>query len=285
MMNPSSAIHQAVGSAAAMVLLSVVLATAPIAAQSLASGAPDETFEVASIRPTTRRQVPAPRVLPNGQFEMTGTTLRDLLRVAYSTNRGQVDVIGPDWVGTARFDVVAKPPAGTKPTVSMLQNLLRNRFSLKAHLDTRQGVVWNLTLADEKGRLGEGLAPSRCGAAADDSPVQTADEALQRLTTGRGMCGALRIGAGPTLFGEGSLDDLASILSNFPVINAPVADRTGLSGAYDMRVRWRADNNLDPDAGPLIFTALEEQLGLKLQRGTGTVEVLVIDEVHTLAAD
>jgi uncharacterized protein (TIGR03435 family) len=254
--------------------------TSTCLAQSLAPGEPDLTFDVASIRPTTRQQVPTPRVLPNGRFEMTGTTLRDLLRVAYPTQHGQVEVIGPGWVRTARFDVVARAPAGVKPTTSMLQNLLRDRFMLKTHLETREGVVWSLVLADEQGRLGEWLIPNRCGTAPDDVPVGTVDEALQRLKAKRGLCGALRIGAGPTLFGEGSIDDLASILSNFPVVDAPVANRTGLTGLYDIRLRWRGDNNPNPEDGPLIFTALEEQLGLKLQRGRGATEVLVIDEAE-----
>lgn len=267
---------------ASAVLLCV--ARAP-SAQSLAEGDPNVTFEVASIKPTMRQQVPAPRVLPSGQFEMTGTTLRDLLRVAYPTQHGQVEVSGPGWVRTARFDVLAKAPAGMKPTTSMLQNLLRDRFKLKTHLETREGVVWSLMFANEQGRLGEWLIPNRCGTAPDDVPVGTVDEALQRLKAKRGLCTALRIGAGPTLFGEGSIDDLASILSNFPVVDAPVANRTGLTGLYDIRLRWRGDNNPNPEDGPLIFTALEEQLGLKLQRGRGPTEVLVIDEVQPPAGN
>lgn len=78
---------------------------------------------------------------------------------------------------------------------------------------------------------------------------------------------------------------IASILSNYPVVNAPVVNRTGLTGLYDIRFRWRADNNPNPDDGPLLFTALEEQLQLKLQRSTGTVEVLVIDQVQPLIPD
>ena len=276
------------GSAAAILVAVAILPgmTAATAEQSIAPRVPGLAFEVASIKPTTRMQIPAPRILPGGQFEMTATTLRDLIRVAYPTEHGQVEVTGgPDWIASARFDVAAKAPTGEQVTMLMLRNLLRERFKLQAHVEMRQGPIWTLTLGDERRRLGEGLTPSRCGAAPDDSPVQTADEALQRLKAGRGLCAPLRIGAGPTLFGEGSLDDLASILSNYPVVNAPVVNRTGLTGLYDIRFRWRADNNPNPDDGPLLFTALEEQLQLRLRRSTGTVEVLVIDRVQPLIPD
>lgn len=262
------------------------LMTARGTAQSLATGAPNATFEVASIRPTTRAQVPAPQVLPSGQFEMSGTTLRELIRVAYPTNQGQIDVVGgPGWISTARFDVVAKPRTGARPTLSMLQSLLAQRFKLKVHSETRQGAVWSLTLISRQGALGPDLSPSTCGKMPITSEIKSAEEARTTVMAGPTLCTPLRIGAGPTIVGEASISDLASLLSNFPVINAPVVDRTGLAGAFTIRVRWRADNNPNPEGGPLIFTALEEQLGLKLERGTGQVDVVVIDEVHPLVAD
>src|SRR5687767_2389470 len=90
--------------AAAAVL--IALMTGRGAAQSLATGAPGATFEVASIKPTTRMQAPAPRVLPGGQFEIEQAALRDLIRLAYPTDHGQVDVVGgSDWVRISRFSV------------------------------------------------------------------------------------------------------------------------------------------------------------------------------------
>jgi uncharacterized protein (TIGR03435 family) len=167
--------------------------------------------------------------------------------------------------------VIAKPPAGVRPTLTMLQSLLAERFTLKVHTETRQGTLWSLTLASKQGKLGPDLVPSMCGKAPDTSDAKT--------------CTPIRIAAGPSLVGEASIGDLASILSNYPVVNGPVVDRTGLSGVFSILMRWRADNNPNPDAGPLLFTALEEQLGLKLERGTGPVDVVVIDAVEQLAAN
>ena len=68
-------------------------------------------------------------------------------------------------------------------------------------------------------------------------------------------------------------------------LDRPVVDRTGLTGVYSIRLRWRGDNNPNPEDGPLLFTALEDQLGLKLERSSGTLEILVIDEVQQLIPD
>lgn len=259
---------------------------AGVSAQSLAAGGPHVTFDVASIKTTTRTQVPAPQVLPSGQFEMSGATLRDLIRVAYPARQGQVDVVGgPEWIRTARFDVMAKPPAGAQPTVQMLQALLTERFRLKVRTEQREGSIWNLTLAGKQGRPGPNLVPSTCGRMPDTSDAKTAEEGLTRLMAGPTLCTRMRIAAGPTLIGEASIPDLASLLSNYPVVDAPVADRTGLPGVFSILMRWRGDNNPDPEAGPLLFTALEEQLGLKLERGTGMVDVVVIDAVEPLVGN
>ena len=241
------------------------IAMGAFAAQSLATTPSDATFEVASIKPTTRASAPAPQVLPSGQFEMREATLRDLIRVAYPSAQGQVDVVGgPDWVRSGRFNVVAKPPAGVRPTQRMLQALLADRFKLRIHRDSRQGTIWNLTLTSRQGQLGPHLTPSTCG------PT---------------VCTPIRIAGGPSLVGEASIGDLASILSNATVVDAPVADRTGLTGTFNILLRWRAENNPNPDAGPPLFTALEEQLGLKLEKSSGVIDVVVIDSVEQLVAD
>ena len=272
--------------AAALPALIVIVGTGAISAQSLATTPTDATFEVASIKPTTRASAPAPQVLPSGQFEMREATLRDLIRVAYPSAQGQVDVVGgPDWVRTGRFNVVAKPPAGVRPTPRMLQALLAERFKLRIHTDSRQGTIWNLTLTSGQGKLGPHLTPSTCGTTPDTAGIENAETALKALMAGPTLCTPIRIAGGPSLIGEASIGDLASILSNATVVDAPVADRTGLTGTFNILLRWRPENNPNPDAGPPLFTALEEQLGLKLEKGRGTIDVVVIDSVEQLVAD
>ena len=94
-------------------------------------------------------------------------------------------------------------------------------------------------------------------------------------------CSTLRIGAGPTFFGRAvTMARFAAFLSEFPMISAPVVDHTGLTGTYDFRMQTRADNNPNPEAGAPMPVALEEQLGLKLERATGPLNVIVIDGVQ-----
>ena len=264
----------------------LTVAMGAFAAQSLATTPTDATFEVASIKPTSRASAPAPQVLPSGQFEMREATLRDLIRVAYPSAQGQVDVVGgPDWVRSGRFNVVAKPPAGVRPTRRMLQALLADRFKLRVHADTRQGTIWNLTLTSGQGKPGPQLRPSTCGTTPDARGITNAETALQVLMAGPTVCTPVRIAGGPSLVGEASIGDLASILSNATVVDAPVADRTGLTGTFNILLRWRAENNPNPDAGPPLFTALEEQLGLKLEKSSGMIDVVVIDSVEALVVD
>jgi uncharacterized protein (TIGR03435 family) len=124
-----------------------------------------------------------------------------------------------------------------------------------------------------------------CGTDADPLPGRL-DEALERAINAPAQrlvaeCGVLRFAAGPTLIGEGiTMVRFASTLSEFPILSAPVVDRTGLTGTYNLRMQYRGDNNPNPEAGPLMPTALEEQLGLKLERSRAPVDVVVIEAVE-----
>lgn len=232
-------------------------------AQDLVPGQAGQAFDVASIKPSQETRVPLARVLPNGQVHFVGVTLRDLIRMAYPSAAGQIDVEGgPGWIGSDRFDVVANAPMNTQPSASMLQRLLAERFNLRVHSRTDQGAVYALRLARADGRLGPALSRSTCGAP-DRSP-----------------CAPIRIAAGPSLVGQGvTMSNLAATLSNFPVLGGPVIDRTGLTGAYDVQVQFRGATNPNPDAGPLLPDALQEQLGLKVERSTGPRDVVVVDAV------
>jgi uncharacterized protein (TIGR03435 family) len=253
------------------------------AAAQQSSGPP--SFDVASVKLTSNVQAPAPRILPNGTLEISTATLRDLIRIAYPSQQGQVEVIGgPDWVRSTRFEIIAKAPTGMTPTLPMLRALLAERFKLAVRSEHREGTTWTIVRNHSDGRLGSGLKPVSCAAFAQEPPISSAQGAGGDVDP-LAACAPLRIGLGPRLFGQSSIAGLATILSNAPIINGPIVDRTELPGAYEIALRWRADNDPNVDGGPDLFTALKEQLGLRLDRSTGTIEVLVIDAVELLAVN
>jgi uncharacterized protein (TIGR03435 family) len=257
-------------------------------AQTLPPGGDQDRFDVASLKPNmTGPRVPIPRILPGGELQIVGVTLRDLIRMAYPSPSGQVLVEGgPAWITADRFDLIAKTTGGP-PTAAMLRALLQERFKLQARSVTREGTGFALVLARRDGRLGSQIQSVSCPHA--ESAPAIFNEPLERAMNvdhAPGVdCSSLRIGAGPTFFGEAvTMPRFAAFLSEFPMLSAPVLDRTGLTGTYSFRLQTRADNNPNPEAGPMPV-ALEEQLGLKLERATGPVDVVVVDRVERPAAD
>jgi uncharacterized protein (TIGR03435 family) len=97
-------------------------------------------------------------------------------------------------------------------------------------------------------------------------------------------CPPIRIGAGPTIIGEGvTMSELAEYLAGMPVVNRVVYDRTEVDGRFNFRIRWVPGGpTVDPGAGPDLFGALQQQLGLRLERGTALVDVIVIDHAEPL---
>jgi len=286
--------HQAVKVA----LLASVLAVQVAAAQEM-------KFEVASIRPNTLGQESFLWAFRNGRFTAQYATLRALIRSAYGkpelvlTERQVIG--GPKWLDTDRFDVQATAPTlpnsprGTfsAPLLKMLRNLLEERFSLRAHVETREFPLFALVKARRDGRLGPGLRHRQqpCTPAMADA----AGGPIALGTSTRQTCGG-RTGPG-VLMGTGlTMSNLASGLSQFVGgIDRIVVDRTEVTGTFDVDLRWRLDSSLaagsqtgeaSPDSqAPSLFTALEEQLGLKLERTNGPADVLVIDHVEPLTAN
>jgi len=230
------------------------------------------------------------RLLPSGGFEAVNVTLASIIRLAYSLQDFQM-VGGPEWLDTARFDVQARAPEGATQSEAgrRLQSLLAERFALKVHRETRDHPIYALVLARADGSLGPRLRRSQYDPEKLQAQVAKAIRENPRtfsppqcgLTAGRrlGSCGIT----------------MASLSSLLPIYaGRMVVDRTGLTGGYDYELQFGGREipgtgpgggfpvpiaPEDPDA-PSIFTALEEQLGLKLEPQTGPVEVLVIDHVE-----
>jgi uncharacterized protein (TIGR03435 family) len=153
-----------------------------------------------------------------------------------------------------RFDIAAKPETRSRPeeVLLMMQRLLADRFQLALHRESKEARVYELVVAKAGPKLRE--------------PKDDAEAGLQ------GQKGRITARATP-------LAILARYLSQR--LGQPVVDKTGLLGRYDFTLQYEADGANDPAAaGPSIFTAIEEQLGLRLQPGKGPVDILVVDRAE-----
>jgi uncharacterized protein (TIGR03435 family) len=275
--------------------VAVVAVAAPIFAQSVPRRSTgDPRFEVASIKRNTgdaqKMMVLAPRFLPGGSFEAFNVTLRSLIRLAYGLQDFQM-VGGPKWIDTDRFDMQARGPQGAAESDAprRLQALLAERFALKAHRETRNHPIYALVLARADRSLGPRLRRSQI----DPKKIEEQDARMLRESPATFTPLECGLAAGRRLGDCGTT--MAVLASRFPMyVGRMVVDRTGLTGAYAYDLRF-GDNPIpgagpgggfpfptqpaNPDA-PSLFTALEEQLGLKLVPQTGRVEVLVIDHVQ-----
>jgi uncharacterized protein (TIGR03435 family) len=234
-----------------------------------------------------------------------------LIRIAFQVQPFQITG-GPSWVESDRFDIAAKAEGNFPPTAPvpggppgvpqrMLQSLLRERFKLTTHSETRDMPVYDLVLARRDGQLGAKLKASTLDCAAilgargrGGAPLSPPGPQGRSGVPGCGM----RIGPG-VLNGNGvAMTFLANSLSQ--MVQRVVTDKTGLNGNYEFEVTFTPDGPqagpgtpppgapplppIDPNA-PSIYTAVQEQLGLKLDSARGPVAVLVIDTVEQPTPD
>jgi len=261
--------------------IGVALATASLYIAAPQTKPP--AFEVASIKPNaTGDNRIMMQMAPGGRLNVTGATLRMLIRNAYRVQDFQI-IGGPQWISADRFDIQAKAEDNASQTQvnEMLQTLLAERFQLKFHKETRELPVYELAVAKNGPKLEETKV---------DGPPRTFQGPDGRTQTmGRGM---VMIGRGQINGGGMSMAQLAQMLGNN--LGRTVVDKTGLTGNYDIQLSWTPDPGQGPlmpglppgggDRGapadpslPSIFTAIQEQLGLKIDSGKGPVEVMVID--------
>ncbi len=250
------------------------------------------TFEAASIRPARPDNPPGQGVsrAPGGRFNAVNAPLRFLIMYAYQLQSHQL-VGAPEWSVNERFDIVAKmegdPPSivtsGTDPFRLAMRSLLVDRFGLVAHPETRELDIYALTMARPGGQPGRGLkqSPEDCATmaararAAGPTPAPTPDGQPPFI------CGS-SLGRGRIRFAGYPLSLFASGLS--PNLGRAVVDRTGLTGNWAFDLTYAPEPSPDSDS-PGLFTAIQEQLGLKLESTKGPVDVLVIDRVERPTPD
>jgi uncharacterized protein (TIGR03435 family) len=238
-----------------------------VAAPALLHGQqPDQkplAFEVASVKPSNPAENAIGQTWTRTQYRAKNAPLFFL--ISQSFGRSQDDEIAgaPAWLKTDRWDIVAEAPT-PGPPFPRLRALLEDRFKLVTHVETRTLPVYELVVVRRDGTLGPQL----------------------RAATGRGQ---FRQGTGLFTARATSVGILANTLAY--AAHGRVIDHTGLNDKYDIDLRWVVDTPKDGNAqpasddAPSIFTAVQEQLGLKLQPTKAAVEVLVIDHVEKPTPD
>jgi len=217
---------------------------------------------------------------PGGRFVATGAPLKFLMTSAYHVRDFQI-LGGPNWITSDRWDIDARAAEGTvtrqgppDPNVPdtmslMVQSLIEDRFQLKIHRETREQPIYELVIAKggSKVKLSDDQGPVQPQQRGDEPPPVRRNS----LTIGRG-----------DFQGEGiQFGIFVNALSQ--QLGRPIVDKTELKGFYDFRLQWTPQLGQQPEtdsSGPTIFTAIQEQLGLRLESSKGPVDVIVIESVQ-----
>ena len=255
-------------------LTSILLgALITLAVQARPPAAPPR-FEVASVKENTSNDGIIVIQTQKGRFTARGFTLAALIRTAYRIQEFQI-IGGPEWIHTARFDVEATFQDADRATVDlMLRALLTERFTLVVHNETRERPVFALVFA---------RADKKPGLELQKSSIDCA------TAKGADACGS-SVGPGYIRARGRTMTQFAESLSQLTITGSSlsrlIVDRTGAEGQYNLSLRFTPENippvaipglpPIDPN-GPSIFTALQEQLGLKLEASNAMVPVLVVD--------
>jgi uncharacterized protein (TIGR03435 family) len=265
------------------------------------------TFEVASIkRNTSGTGNITMQMAPGGRLNFVNMPVRALIVRAYQLQPFQV-IGGPAWLANDRFDIIAKAEGDATPpqTNLMLRTLLADRFKLVVHTETRELPVYHLVKARPDGNLGPALKPAAVDCAAGRGrggpPPPGAPGGAGPVPGPAGAAAGCMMMIGPGRITVGGQPLTAFVNSLATQVGRPVFDKTGLTGSFDFTLSYMAEAGRggpvgppppgapplpppDPDA-PSLFTALQEQLGLKLEAERGPVEVIVIDSVEQPTED
>jgi uncharacterized protein (TIGR03435 family) len=280
------------------VILAIGVALCSIAVRAQeAAPAPLPTFEVASVKENMSgsQRVVFPGQLP-GRYTATNVPLIFIVQNAFQLRAHEI-AGAPDWTFSTPFDITATYPPGIQPTGLearlMVQKLLADRFGLVTHRETRELPMYALTVARGDGRLGPNLVRSDVDCEkwiAEKRPQRDAGGPSPVAPSGFRPACMLNASVRYLTGGTRTIQQLTAALQS--LVERPVVDRTGLSGTFDMDMKWTSgvasapgSNAAPVDDGASIFTALQEQLGLKLEAGRAPFEVLVIDSVSRPTPD
>jgi uncharacterized protein (TIGR03435 family) len=253
--------------AAGMMAVIVPIAGGLLRAPSVRAQQPTgpSEFDAVSVRPSdpNSRNGTVVSFTAGAGLRVVNATVKDLIETGYDVRAFQI-VGGPGWVGSTKYDVTGTPdPKGAAASPAnnnvrlKVQAMLKDRFRLQLHRESRNEPVYSLVVA-------------RGGIKADG--LRATDGARRGVNAGKG-----------TMLGEAaSMKDLVAKLAK--LLDRPVVDNTGLADNYDFKLEWMPDPGAsapeESSLGPSLFTALQQQLGLRLEATKGPVDVLVIDRVE-----
>jgi uncharacterized protein (TIGR03435 family) len=217
-----------------------------------------QQFEVAVIRPSAPSAGGTSfNVYDGGRVKIANEPVKLLIRTAFQLQNSQVAGV-PAWVESDRYDIEAKTGRPEKPAPGTLgpylQDMLAQRFHMQSHRETRELTVWAMV----SGKGGTKLKPA-------------SEDERAGMNTSNGISSTKAVATATTM------ELLTVYIGNR--LGAIVQDQTGLKGAYDFTLEWAPDQAANASA-PSLITAIEEQLGLKLESRKSPVEVLVIDRIE-----
>jgi uncharacterized protein (TIGR03435 family) len=258
-------------------------------------------FEVASVKQNNSGDPRTGGRLAGASFSMINEPLWRLIGEAYgdpqALPRDRI-IGGPSWIDTDRFDIdaVSSAPLDRSRADLMLRHLLAERFKLAAHAETREMPVFALRFARRDGALG----PQLRRADVDCKALGATGTLVPPSPNGRAC--VMQFGFGRSAANGLTIHELATVALS-RAVGRPVIDQTGLSGPFEWSLAWTPDNlpsrapgtppdqpvtvngiAIDPN-GPSLLTAIEEQLGLKLESARGAVDVVVIDHAEKPTSD
>jgi uncharacterized protein (TIGR03435 family) len=300
-------------------LFRTLAATAALCACAFAQPPASPTFEVASIKPAAPQEMGrmmigirgGPGTPDPGQMTFTNVSLSMLVSIGYDVRDYQVN--SPDWMNSTRFDIVAKVPQGATKEDSrvMIQNLLAERFKLKIHKDSKEMSIYGLLVGKNGIKMQEspkaappdpntspdGPRPDAGPAGGRMGPPQRDKDGFPVLRGGRGNL--ISMGAGGKLQMVGGRVSMAQLCNTLSMqLGRPVVDMTGLKGEYDYKLEFSAEGlammkgmpapppGVGPapsegsESGPNLITAVQEQLGLRLESRKGPVDHIVVDSAE-----
>lgn len=272
-----------IASAALLLSTTGILAQSPAVAPTQVPGTTPaarpkfDAFEVATIKPGTPDPKAGRYIIMQGTNRFVGKnyTLKLMIAAAYDLNPHTISG-GPDWIESDRYDILAVTPGEVRPShdeqMSMLRSLLADRFSLAFHREPKEFSIYVLEVAKDGSKLKKSAAPP------DDPPALISTVYPQHIL----------LPARNT-----TMHDFVSLLQR-AVLDRPVVDKTGLQGKFDFDLQWAPDETQfggevpvapsDAPAAPL-FSAIQDQLGLKLTATRGPVDALVVDKAERPSAN
>ena len=291
-MNNHGNIVNAYATAAALIVFGIAI-VAPSHAQPQTQNSTDTAanykFDVASIKPTKSTALVVGGSTPDDGYIRTNIPLIEFIREAYGLlpepeeDDGRISG-APSWLDKEKYDIDAiidsavadelkklSPPDRRLARQHMLQALLTDRFKLTTHRETKDMPVFRLVIAKNGPKLHEA------------TPGDTYPNGIKSPDGTLGGPGRLIFGV---IRGEGQITGQGVTLARFvralsDPLGRPVLDETGLTGIYDIAIKWTQEDDSHVDLnGPSLFTVIQEQLGLKLEAGKGPVEIIVIDHVE-----